>query len=97
MNVKKYSEYPDIGKKTVKLKQIPFEKWKMVWENVARMVLIDCILILIHAGVHGGELLDIKIENIQISERYMIGESKTEAGKDRVIPLHERIIPLVKK
>ena len=31
-----------------------------------------------------------------LDEGYMIGGSKTEAGKDRVIPIHNDILPLVK-
>lgn len=97
MDVKKYSEYIDIGKKTTKLERIPFEEYeiKKLWENIDRMEFIDTILILIYTGMRVGELLDIKTENVYIDKKYMIGGSKTEAGKNRIIPLHERIIPLV--
>ena len=99
MDVRKYSEYIDIGKKTTKLVRIPFEEDEIdkLWDNVARMDFIDTILILIYTGMRVGELLDIKVENVHINEKYMVGGSKTEAGKDRVIPFHERIVPLVKK
>lgn len=99
MDVRKYSEYIDIGKKTTKLVRIPFEEDEIdkLWDNVARMDFIDTILILIYTGMRVGELLDIKVENVHINEKYMVGGSKTEAGKNRVIPFHERIVPLVKK
>lgn len=99
MNVKKYSEYIDIGKKTTKLVRIPFEEWEIdkLWENIDRMDFIDTILILIYTGMRVGELLEIKLENVYIDKKYMIGGIKTEAGIDRVIPLHERIIPLIRK
>lgn len=99
MDVRKYSEYIDIGKKTTKLERIPFEEDEIdkMWENVDRMDFIDTILILIYTGMRVGELLDIKIENVFLDEKYMRGGSKTEAGKNRIIPLHERIIPLVKR
>lgn len=99
MDVRKYSEYIDIGKKTTKLVRIPFEENEIdkLWDNVARMDFIDTILILIYTGMRVGELLDIKVENVHINEKYMVGGFKTEAGKDRVIPFHERIVPLVKK
>lgn len=99
MNVKKYSSYIDIGKKTTKLERIPFEEDEIdiLWENVARMDFIDCILILIYTGMRVGELLDIKTENVFIEEKYMRGGLKTEAGKNRVIPIHDRIFPFIKK
>ena len=99
MDVRKYSEYIDIGKKTTKLERIPFEEEEIdkLWKNINRMDFIDTILILIYTGMRVGELLDIKIDNVFIDEKYMRGGSKTEAGKNRVIPLHNRILPLVKK
>lgn len=99
INVRKYSEYIDIGKKTTKLERVPFEEDEIdkLWKNVDRMDFIDTILILIYTGMRVGELLDIKIENVHMEDKYMIGGSKTEAGKNRVIPFHERIIPLVKR
>ncbi len=99
MDVRKYSEYIDIGKKTTKLERIPFEEDEIdkMWENVDRMDFIDTMLILIYTGMRVGELLDIKIENVHLEDKYMVGGSKTEAGKDRIIPFHERIIPLIKR
>lgn len=99
MNVKKYSQYIEIGKKTTKLERIPFEEWEIdkLWQNINRMDYIDTILILIYTGLRITELLEIKIENVFIDKKYMVGGIKTEAGTNRIIPLHERIIPLVKK
>lgn len=99
MDVRKYSTYIDIGEKTTKLVRIPFEEEEInkLWKNVERMDFIDTILILIYTGMRIGELLDIKIQNVHIDKQYMRGGSKTKAGKNRVIPLHNRIVPLVEK
>lgn len=99
MNVKKYSTYIELGKKAPKLERIPFEPEEIttLWENVSRMDFIDTILILIYSGMRVGELLDIKTENVFIEKEYIIGGLKTDAGINRVIPLHKKIIPLVKK
>ena len=99
IDTKKYSSFIDIGKKTTKLIRIPFEEEEidLLWDSVDRMEFIDTILILIYTGMRVGELLDIQLDNVFLDKKYMIGGSKTEAGKDRIIPLHDRIIPLVTK
>lgn len=57
---------------------------------------VDTILIHIYTGMRPGELLKIKQEDINLSEQYMIGGFKTDAGKDRIIPIHNDILPLIK-
>lgn len=54
------------------------------------------ILIYIYTGMRPSELLAIPIEDIHIEERYMIGGLKTQAGKNRIIPLHDQIVPYIK-
>ena len=51
--------------------------------------------ILIYTGLRINELLSIKSSNVNLQERIMIGGSKTEAGKDRRIPLHKDIMPII--
>jgi integrase len=43
------------------------------------------------------ELADIRRENVHLEDRYMIGGLKTDAGRNRIIPIHEKIVPLIKK
>ena len=69
MNVKKYSEYIDIGKKTTKLVRIPFEEVEIdkLWENVDRMDFIESVLacpiiLLIHNLLAG--VLSIRVANV---------------------------------
>lgn len=51
--------------------------------------------ILLYTGLRINELLSIKSSNVNLQERIMIGGSKTEAGKDRRIPLHKDIMPII--
>lgn len=44
-----------------------------------------------------GELFQIQLDNVHLKERYMIGGIKTEAGKDRIIPIAECIYPFVQE
>lgn len=53
------------------------------------------VLIMMYTGVRMSEFLTLRNENIHIGERYMIGGMKTDAGKGRVIPINEKIVPLL--
>lgn len=54
------------------------------------------IIILLYTGYRVTELLDMPTANINISERLIIGGGKkTKAGKNRTVPIHKRIIPLL--
>lgn len=62
-----------------------------------RHPLNDTAIILLYTGLRITELLEIKRENVFLEERYMIGGTKTEAGKNRIIPIHDEIFNLIKK
>lgn len=72
------------------------EEIKTLWEHKDDKV-VQRILILIYTGMRIGELLDLKREDLHLEDGYAIGGSKTEAGRDRVIPFHKDILPLVKE
>lgn len=52
-------------------------------------------LIYIYTGLRPTELLRIKTENVHLDRRYMLGGMKTAAGRNRVVPIAEKILPLV--
>lgn len=43
------------------------------------------------------ELLQIRIENVHLAKKYMIGGIKTKAGIDRIIPIADAILPLIQE
>ena len=43
------------------------------------------------------ELAKLRIKDVNLSEQYIIGGMKTDAGKNRVVPIHPRIKSLVQK
>lgn len=51
----------------------------------------NTILILIYTGMRIGELLSLTKFNIDVDNMLIIGGSKTEAGKNRIIPIHSKI------
>lgn len=53
-------------------------------------------LIMLYTGLRISELGKLKTSDIHYEERYMVGGVKTAAGKNRIIPIHEEIAPLIK-
>lgn len=98
--LKDYTTAIDIGKNTNTQKRKPFTKEEIqkLWDNVNEFKWVDSILILLYSGMRICELLDIEISNTFLDEEYpyMIGGNKTDAGRERKIPIHNRILPLVR-
>lgn len=69
----------------------------LLWNSLYVVNNVDIILIYIYTGLRPVELLDIESCNVHLDEKYMIGGVKTDAGKNRIIPIHDAILPLVEK
>lgn len=82
------------NKTVIKRKVFTDEEINILWEYKGEQT-IDIILILIYTGLRINELLHLKNENINIEERYLIAGSKTAAGKNRLIPINYKILPLI--
>lgn len=74
----------------------PFSKdeIKKVWEH-QKEPWVDTVLILLYSGWRISELLNLKLENINLQAGTMKGGTKTKAGKDRVVSIHSKIRALV--
>lgn len=55
----------------------------------------DMLLILLYTGIRAQELLMLETSNVYLDERYFITGVKTAAGKNRIIPIHNDILPIV--
>lgn len=53
------------------------------------------LLILIYTGMRVNELLQMKSKDVFLEKRYMVGGLKTAAGKNRTIPISEKIVSLL--
>lgn len=82
-----------IKSKQEKKVKSPFtpEEIELVYQNVKYDKYAKIILLMIFTGMRIGEVLDMKKEDVHLDERYMVGGSKTEAGKRRIIPIHRFI------
>lgn len=67
-----------------------------LWEHVSEEW-VDSVLIFIYSGFRISELLNMKLEQIELENNTFKGGTKTKSGKDRIVPIHSKILPLVKK
>lgn len=72
------------------------EEVRTLWQHQEESM-IDSILILLYSGFRISELLMLTKDRIDLEQGIMVSGVKTEAGKDRVVPIHHIIYPLVKK
>lgn len=100
---KNYAKDLKLSKAVVKESKKPSEIHKpytddeitLLWKYAGQVNAADMILIQCYSGWRPGELCDLKLENINLMERYFIGGSKTDSGKDRKVPIHSKIETLV--
>lgn len=86
---------------------MPFtrEEVRMLWDNINIIAETTrgafpssaTILIMTYTGMRPSELRTLRKENVFIDEKYIRTGSKTKAGKNRIIPIHDDIYPLVKE
>ncbi|WP_245544957.1 tyrosine-type recombinase/integrase [Lentibacillus jeotgali] len=90
---KDYSRFVELPKNDSKSSRKPFsiDEIDKLWDNVHRLDDIDTVLIMIYTGLRPGELVEVKNKNIYLEERYFRGGFKTEAGTNRVVPIHKKI------
>lgn len=96
---KNYAQYVDVGKREGKINRKPFTQDEIdkMFKYVDKLEYLDTVIIMCYSGLRIGELLDIKISNVHLEDRYMIGGLKTRAGIDRIIPINKKIEPFIRK
>lgn len=94
-----YADLCDSVKKgRPKIIRVPFteEEEKTLWENIS-FPFVDMVLIGIYSGWRPQELAILKIADVDLNERVFSGGLKTDAGRNRTVPIHDKIYDLVKK
>ena len=92
---KKYSDYVQIGIPDDDEHGVPFTDddllvlWKHSDHPTAEMLLIMC-----YSGFRISEYIDLEVN---LEKKYFFGGLKTDAGKNRIVPIHSEIMPLVEK
>lgn len=76
---------------------IPFsqEEIFLLWDNLDNIAFADMILIGIYSGWRPQELAILKVADIDLEAGTMLGGLKTDAGKNRIVPINPLIRPLI--
>lgn len=96
---KNYAELCRSVKVEKTLERVPFssEEVKILWENIDDIPYVDIVLIGIYSGFRPIELAMLLCKDMHFEEGYMVGGAKTEAGRDRIVPIHPKIKHLLEK
>ena len=76
---------------------VPFsqEEIFLLWDNLDNIAFADMILIGIYSGWRPQELAILKVADIDLEAGTMLCGLKTDAGKNRIVPIHPLIKPLI--
>lgn len=102
---KNYARTFDISEDIIKEKEaatrghiiFPPDEMKILWDNVDKIRFVDWILIQCYMGWRPQELATLQLADVNLDEWYMVAGMKTDAGKNRMVPIHTEIQPLVKR
>ena len=72
------------------------EEIDRLWDN-QYFPWVDSVLFFLYTGFRISEALELKIGAVDLTLGTMTGGTKTEAGKNRIVPIHSKIIPIVQK
>jgi integrase len=78
-------------------KKVPFtdEEAARLWA-ISSEPWVDSVLVFLYTGFRISELLSLRLENVDLETGTLKGGTKTEAGKNRIVPIHSRIEPFIR-
>lgn len=68
---------------------------KAVWK-IQHHEWVDSVLTFLYMGWRISELLGIKTKDVNLKEETILGGTKTKNGKNRIVPIHPKIMPMIK-
>lgn len=67
----------------------------LLWDNVDEIKYVDVLLIQAYSGWRPQELGLLRVEDVHLEEDWYQGGMKTDAGIDRIVPIHSKIKHLI--
>ncbi len=80
------------------IERVPFssEELQLLWNNID-FPFVDMILIGIYSGWRPQELATLQLADVDLDQHTFLGGMKTDAGKNRIVPIHSKVYDLVAK
>lgn len=77
-------------------KPFTYQEVESLWK-IKDQPYVSSVLIFLYTGFRLNELLGMKTDQVNLEDQTFKGGSKSTSGKNRVIPIHPRILPLVEE
>lgn len=94
---KDYSDYIELPKREKQKHEVFTDLEIQSMRKKAKTVpWLDTVLIMIYTGMRVSEMLQLTKFNVDVAQGIIAGGIKTDAGKNRLVPIHPVIMPLIK-
>ena len=79
--------------------KVPFSKEEMdkLWKSIEFVPFADMIVYACYSGWRPTELIKLKIKDVDLKNGFIKGGMKTNAGKNRLVPIHPLVSSIVEK
>ncbi len=81
------------------VERIPFseEDMEKLWKSIEFVKFADMIIYACYSGWRPSEIVNLRVENVDLETNFIKGGIKSEAGKNRYVPIHPLVKPIVEK
>lgn len=83
------------GGESVEKDGLPLEAVNLLQKNIGQIEYADYIVAQCYLGFRPSELLDLDAKDYDRTKKVFIGGAKTEAGKNRTVPVSPKIQPII--
>lgn len=100
-----YAKDFSLDKKVMKEKQaqhkekIPFSEDEIskLWKSIEFVPFADIVVYACYSGWRPGEIIKLKVEDVDLEKGFIKGGIKTTAGKNRLVPIHPLVKGIIEK
>lgn len=73
------------------------DELKKLWNSIEFIPFADMIIYACYSGWRPGELIKLKVMDVDLENGFIKGGIKTTAGKNRVVPIHSLVSPIIER